>query len=567
MISFVSHALFKRLQLNIDTYETNLKKYTNSFHKNTIKCEVFYKNYGRSLKLDDIGEDLLYFEDYSLEKEQTLHDLGYLKTDHTKYPFLNPNSFFSILESNDSFVNNLKSSFSFMDEEYQITYKDNEFFFIKDGYVFLNFKLESKHKIIYAGIDEKLYVSLFIETINDGIPLTTYIKTHLSFDFFEYDYKNIPVTRLEDMETIHYIEIPRYFGGKLFFDINNVNILGSDFSSFYFNINSQIYKLLFTKKCYFVNSDKIYRTIRPEEAKSPLLDRSKVFRSEHPYFYDTVDMFGLNELKDLVTLTTYDAVHLKRFNFEFGNHYNGFCNYFNFRIKKDYHLDMSKVFFHINGNFNFENLLGSFELQIHYYPDNKCYAKLFHNSIFVNETKLYFYEGVAFYKHLKIYKKFQVTDFKVYDVFEFTITDDYEYFMDFVEYNEDYETYPISRIDDESLSYCLNNKLLKNDKDSSKKEPVTILPIDGNLYIADYIVNDFSRSGTKGFTEISLLDENKKITSLWSTLASGSHALINEHTSLNKNLFISENETETFTIHSKSFSLNSKKIFDKKREL
>lgn len=567
MISFISHALFEKRQRNLKKYKTTLKEYTNSFHKATTLCYNFYSNYVRSMLLNDIGEDLLYVLDYSLEDEIRLTDNGYLKTDYTEYPFINPNSFFSVLDSNDFFVNNLKQEFSFFNEEYSITYKDNEFFFIKDGYVYVHFKLEPFDKIVFAGIDDKLYVSLFVETIRNNTPVTVYIKTHLSYDFFEFDYKNIPTTRLDDMETIHFIEIPKTLNGVDLFDINKVNILGSDFSAFYFNVKDKVYKLLFMKKCYFVVEDKIYHTLRPEEARSPYLDRTKVFRSEHPYFYDTVDMFGLNELKDLVTLTTYDAVYLKNYKFEFGNHLNGFYNYFNFRIRKDYFLTLDKVFFYISGNFNHENSIGSYELQVHYYPDGKCFAKLFKESFLVNETELYFYEGVAFYKNLKIYKKFIDTDIKVYDIFNFVINDEYEYFMDYIEHNENYEISPIRKIEDESMEYFLNNKLTKNDQDCFKKEPVTLLPIKGNLYIADYIIDEFSRSGNLGFTEISLLDENNKITSLWSTLANGPHALINEYNVVNKNLFISENQTQAFNITSKNFILDFQKIVNKKREL
>lgn len=560
MISVISHILFNDLQKDVKVYETNLKKYTNSFHKVLAKSHNMYFNFVRSILFEDIGEDLLYYEPYSINLESYLSMNDYKKIEYTDYPFVNPNSFFSVLPSEDKVVRNLSNSFEFLDKTYHIHYKDNEFFFVRNNSVFLNFKLESRFKISYAGIDKNLFLSMIVETIDNGAPISYYIKTHLSYDFFEYDYENIPVTKLEDMECIHFIKIPSFVNGKPFFIPSQVNILGADFSSLYFNVGPQVFKILFSKRCYFVKDGMIFRTLRPEEAKHPMLDKNKVIRTEHCYFYDIIDIFGFNELKDQALITTYDALHFKNYKFDFGNHLNGLYNYFNFRIRKDYFLDIEKTFFRISGNFNFEHKLGSYELQIDHYDDKSCFAKLYLDKVLVDETELFFYEGVAYYKNVRVFKKFQKASNHVNDVFEFVVSDEYEYFMDFVEFNEDYDAMKMNKIDPEDKIFNLNNKVFRNDKENFKKETATLLPIKGNIYINDFIIDEYSRSGT-GYTEISLLDEDNNITSLWTALSNKTHALINDFSVSTKKILVNENQNNVFMLSSKNFELDLPEIF------
>lgn len=258
MISFISHVMWYKHQVNVKKFETNLKKYTGAITKSNARISNIINNYKRSIRFDDIGEDILFFEPYSVELEKELISKNYKETTYQEYPFINPNSYFTILPAEGKVVNNLSDSFEFDGDRYDISYHDNEFFFSLGGEVFLHFMLRPEYKILFAAVDEELFLNFFVEAYENGVPYTYYIKTHLSYDFFNYDYENIPYTHFDEMEYTHFIKIPKYSSpGIPFFDLSRMNIIGADFSAICFNVGHLVYRLVFSKRVYFKHNDLI----------------------------------------------------------------------------------------------------------------------------------------------------------------------------------------------------------------------------------------------------------------------------------------------------------------------
>ena len=523
MISFYSHALFFQKQKKVKDFETNLKSFANPLLKNSAKLFSSYELAKRSFNFNDIGEDLLYKTEFSSVEELSCLSKGFTKIPYRDYAYSTPQSFLDeISVKNINFDMFDKFTFSLL--EFSLSYKDNELFFILDGEIFISVRYPQNTKILFAGIDPNHFLNIIFE-INSK---QYFYKTHLSYDFYEYEFDNIITTFIENTEHVNFCEIPT-------FDFDKTKLFFSDYSGIYLkNENKTFSKLPFYKKFYFVNDGYVYRNILPSELLS--LDSQKIIKVEHLYFYDLISLFGLNEIKDELNLTSYQLDYLKNINFEFGNHFNGFQNFFNlsnFSTNGNF-ISLENDYFKIVGNL--KDVFGDCSLSISYYSDDNCICYL-QTSDKIRSSNVYFSEGVCYFKNLKIYKKFKTNSKPVKSKFDFN-SQKSEYHMAEKEINKN-EFTSTYNLDTENFELSAFSDIVP-----TIASPQIVFK-DSDLYI---------KYSDERFEKLGIVSDGN-FSPLLETLSKNTYSIVDKTEVKTKSLTLEKTETPAFTVSKNSFAL------------
>ena len=528
-LSFYSHALLYKKQRKLSEYNTNLKKFVNPLLKVGAKTFVEYMNSKRSFNFNDIGEDLLLKKEFSISNEAEVISLGFQKINYDEYAYAKPQAF-KELSPIDSIKYDCFTEFTFADDTYKLSYRDNELFFSLFGEIFISVCYPTGYQILHASVDSNHFVHIFI-AINDEI---YFYKTHLSYSFYNYDPQNILITNIANTEYVHFLPVEGI-------DLTKHVFFGSDEVGLYFMDSYKNFHILeFVKKFYFVSDNYIYRNVYDV---STLTDsNSDVVKVEHTYFYDFLSFIGFNDIKDELNLNSYHFEYLKSVNLEFGNHFNGFQNFFelaNVCISNPSNLPSSFVsceddYFKVSGNLSFNS--GSYKLKIKYINDSDCYCYLEEDNIITNSSPIYFNYGFAVCFGLKIYKKFDLPT-SIFTSYSFDVVGS-DLSMGFIDFNKK-DIGDFYNFDSGNAELTMFDEIL----------PSTPL-ISAELTSSGLKITQADSS----FEVLELIGSDGKFTELSNILSEHTYSIVNNVRNEVVSLTLDKNEKKAFTVARSNFT-------------
>lgn len=546
-ISFDIEHRLKQFQLNSTEFETTLKQFFNPFNALYPFVLYYFNSFINQIKMKEVGTDIIFFTESTKESIETLEQAGYKETQKDFYPFSFVNASQPSEEIFPKVSKNVKKKFIYAGSEYEIYHKRQAIFFYHDSQEFLSMKVPEEYAIKEAYYCDNGFLDILVE--EESTQNVKLFKTHLALSFFNFEYESFITTFIEDIETLMEIDFNYDFDFIMESNLNYMIIVKDGIKK----------KIDFVKKYYFEESGKIYFNVSNETDFESLKGQYDFLRTEHIFFYDFINLLGLDELKELMGKEFNSFVYKKLLSkhAHFDNTLNGALNFMNIFDNKDFYVDKKTELAFITGNFNYENLPGNYKIKYSVNKFNDEVEVIFYllkNNIVVKRVKAYSLDRKIYFCNLEFnfYNYEYSNSFEEIDI---VVTDNYNAFFENVFERDDYSKATYFAFLEGSKEYLVNNKVETNISSKNKKETMNIVSSNSNLFIKSYIESDSSRSSILD-KEIALVDKENRPSVFWQNVEDKNYYLQNKQDVIKKRIFLKQNEDSLFTSNEKTFSLN-----------
>lgn len=550
-ISLLSELNFRKRQIGQE-FVTNLKLMFNEFDKFFAYKYSLYYSFIKQFKFEDFS-DIFFQKEYSEEYKNILLSKGYeeISKSNIEYPIPNRS-----VKSNLKIpytIDKIKKEFYINNINFKIFIKDNILFFYKDNEEFISIKFEDNIKLKECYIVDFLFLDIIFTDLNTN--KTSLIKTHLSFDFFNYNYENLIITRIEEMERICIVN----------FDYEFDYILESNLNYLILKNKGEKIRIDFVKKVFFIENSNIYFSIGNKDEFLLYKDTFKYNYevSEHIFLYEIIDSFGLNFIKDVINFNSFYFEKLLNKKMEFNNTFNGALNLINLENEKDYYINKKMNNFYVTGNFNNDYEKGSYiitvyindflntlnELNVTFY--------LYKNNKLLKTVKTTTYNRLAFFSNLK-FNFYRLYYLKDKESLSFEIADNYNIKFKKINIENNYEKFNIKNIENiPDKLYSATNKDIANHSIFSKKEEISIYLKENNLFLKDFIIDKNNTMFNKDL-KLELIKDNKP-TNLWKSIKDTDYYIDYNVSNYHIQINIKSEEKEVFKVNVSEFDFK----FDK----